>query len=257
LMELLVVVAIIAVLAGLLLPAIGRAKNSASVTTCMNNLRQLQLAWTMYADDNDGKLVPNKFVIGNPHSSRFSWVQGRLDYDPKNPVNTDDAAFLDPKLSAFAPYISNTKIYRCPSDHSTVNVDGSDRNRVRSYGMNWGLASEKTRDIRVVRKYSEITSPPPASMFVFIDQHPDYMSDPHFHMLLDKGAAAAFADVPASRHNGSGALTFADGHAERKKWTDVRTRPEVKLMGHGYLATRSSFNADIAWLQERFTVPLN
>ncbi len=256
LMELLVVIAIIAILAALLLPAIAKAKNSAQVATCMNNLRQLQLAWTMYADDNEGKLVPNKYVIGNPHSSRFSWVQGRLDFSPNNPGNTSDAAFLDPTLSAFAPYISNTKVYRCPSDKSAVKISGSYQNRVRSYGMNWALASEKTRDIRVVHNYSDINSPPPAKMFVFIDQHPDYMSDPHFHMMLDQGSAAAFADIPASRHNGSGALTFADGHTERRKWIDSRTRPEIQNQGHGYLATRSPFNEDISWLQERFTVPL-
>lgn len=257
LMELLVVVAIIAILAALLLPAIAKAKNSTHVTACMNNLRQLQLAWTMYADDNDGKLVPNKYVIGNPHTSRFSWVQGRLDFSPNNPANTSDAAFLDPTLSAFSPYISNTKVYRCPSDKSAVKINGTQQNRVRSYGMNWALASEKKTEIRVTHNYGGITAPPPAKMFVFIDQHPDYMSDPHFHMMLDQGSAAAFADIPASRHNGSGALTFADGHAERRKWVDSRTRPEIKNQGHGYLAIHSPFNEDLAWLQERFTVPLN
>jgi prepilin-type N-terminal cleavage/methylation domain-containing protein len=80
LVELLVVVAVIGVLAGLLFPAIARAKNSGKVTACLNNVRQLQLAWTMYADDHNGRLVRNDFVIGNPHPSRASWVQGRLDY---------------------------------------------------------------------------------------------------------------------------------------------------------------------------------
>lgn len=257
LIELLVVIGILGILTALFLPAIARAKNSAQVTSCLNNLRQLQVAWTMYADDYEGRLVPNKFVLGNPHSSRFSWVQGRLDFDPKNPANSDDETFQDPTLSAFAPYISNTRIYRCPSDDSAVMVNGTFQQRVRSYGMNWALASEKKRDIRVIHKFSDIINPPPAKMFVFIDQHPDFMSDPHFHMLLNKGSSAQFADIPASRHNGSGTLTFADGHAERRKWVDERTRPDVKNRGNGYMTTASPNNPDIAWLQERFTVPLD
>jgi prepilin-type N-terminal cleavage/methylation domain-containing protein len=62
LIELLVVIAIIAVLAALLLPAIARSKEQGQRTACLNNTRQLMLAWIMYADDNDGRLVPNNWV---------------------------------------------------------------------------------------------------------------------------------------------------------------------------------------------------
>lgn len=255
LIEVLVVIGIIGILAALLLPALARAKNSAEVTSCLNNLRQLQLAWTMYADDHQGKLAPNKYMIGNPHWSLFSWSQGRLDFNPRNPANTDVITPLDPNLSAFAPYIRNPNVYRCPSDKSQLRVDGSYFNRVRSYGMNWALASGKRTEIRVINKYSEITRPSPAKMFVFIDQHPDYMSDQHFHMYLDKGSRTVVADLPASRHNGSGTLTFADGHAERRKWIDNRTMPEPKYMSRSHRAVASPNNLDVAWLQERFTTP--
>jgi len=255
LIELLVVVAIIGVLAGLLFPAIAKAKNSGKVASCLNNLRQLQLAWTMYADDHDGRLVRNEFVIGNPHPSRAAWVQGRLDYSPSNPANTNSGIFLDESLSLFAPYLRAAGIYRCPSDRSAVLINGDWHSRVRSYGMNWSLASERTTEVTVLRKLGEIQNPSPAMMFVFIDQHPDYVSDPHFHLSLAAGGQSMFLDVPSANHGGSGTLTYADGHAERRKWVDQRTKPEVKYRNSSLLAIPSPENEDITWLQERYAAP--
>lgn len=255
LVELLVVIGIIGILAAMLFPAIARAKNSGHVTACLNNLRQLELAWTMYADDNGGRLVKNDYVIGNPHPSRASWVQGRLDYSPTNPANTNSDIFLDPNLSLFAPYIRSPKVYRCPSDRSAVMVNGQPMPRVRSYGMNWALASERTIEVRVIRKFSEIQNPTPSKMFVFIDQHPDYISDPHFHMSLAAGGDAIFMDVPSANHSGSGTLNYADGHAERRKWVDQRTKPDVEYKTSFMPGFRSPNNEDIAWLQARYASP--
>ena len=255
LVELLVVVAIIGVLASLLFPAIAKAKNSGKVTACLNNLRQLQLAWTMYADDHDGRLVRNDYVVGTPHPSRASWVQGRLDYSPANPANTNSGTFLDESLSLFAPYLRSPSAYRCPADSSAVLINGQRHARVRSYGMNWALASERATEVKVVRKFGEIQTPSPSMMFVFIDQHPDFVSDPHFHMSLASGGQAMFLDVPSANHGGSGTLTCADGHAERRKWVDQRTKPEVKFRSHTLLALPSPENADISWLQARYASP--
>ncbi len=255
LVELLVVIAIIGILAGLLFPAIAKAKNSGKVTACLNNLRQLQLAWTMYADDHDGRLVRNDYVIGNPHPSRASWVQGRLDYAPSNPANTNSGLFLDESLSLFAPYLRSPNIYRCPSDRSSVLINGIPQSRVRSYGMNWALASERSTEVTVIKRFSDIQEPAPSKMFVFIDQHPDFVSDPHFHMTLAAGGQSMFLDVPSANHGGSGTLTYADGHAERRKWVDQRTKPEVKYRNSSALSLPSPNNEDIAWLQERYASP--
>lgn len=255
-MELLVVIGIIGILSALLLPAIARAKNSGQVTSCLNNLRQLQLAWTMYADDHDGRLVRNDYVIGNPHPSRASWVQGRLDYSPTNPANTNSGIFLDGSLSLFAPYIPTAKVYRCPSDRSAVRINGELQSRVRSYGMNWSLSSERTIEVKAIMRFADIQQPSPAQMFVFIDQHPDYISDIHFHMSLAAGGQAFFQDLPSANHNGSGTLTYADGHAERRKWVDQRTKPEVKYRNLPATAIMSPNNEDIAWLQERYAAPI-
>ena len=255
LVELLVVIAIIGILAGLLFPAIAKAKNSGKVTACLNNLRQLQLAWTMYADDHDGRLVRNDYVIGNPHPSRASWVQGRLDYSPSNPANTNSGLFLDESLSLFAPYLRSPEIYRCPSDRSSVLINGIPQSRVRSYGMNWALASERSTEVTVIKRFSDIQEPAPSKMFVLIDQHPDFVSDPHFHMTLAAGGQSMFLDVPSANHGGSGTLTYADGHAERRKWVDQRTKPEVKYRNSSALSLPSPHNEDIAWLQERYSSP--
>src|SRR5881296_1202222 len=70
LIELLVVIAIIAILAGMLLPALAKAKTKAQGIACLNNLRQLNFAWYMYADDNRDKLVPNGT------GPQIGWIEG-------------------------------------------------------------------------------------------------------------------------------------------------------------------------------------
>src|ERR1043166_2620680 len=88
LIELLVVIAIIAILASLLLPALAKAKTKAQGIGCMNNSRQLMLAWRMYIEDNRDTL-PFAFVIDDPSNKnyRFAWVHGILNYDNSNPDN--------------------------------------------------------------------------------------------------------------------------------------------------------------------------
>src|SRR5437879_1527850 len=125
LIELLVVIAIIAILAAMLLPALGRAKVRAQGIKCMSNMKQLMLAFKLYADDHNGVFFINTY-------GGDGWVRGSEDFDPNNPSNWDVQTLLNPKTAVLGPYTRNPGIYQCPGDWTTVNRSGGAVRRIRS-----------------------------------------------------------------------------------------------------------------------------
>src|SRR5205809_3511507 len=131
LIELLVVIAIIAILAALLLPALSRAKEQAYTAVCINNQKQLQLAWLMYVEDTNGKLPRNDTLAQVPSGQRSDmWVQGVMftekDIGYIEPItdNTNILKLIDPQYCTLGPYAKAAGLYKCPADKSWVMIDG-------------------------------------------------------------------------------------------------------------------------------------
>lgn len=242
LIELLVVIAIIAIVAAMLLPALSKAKARAQNLLCMNNLKQLQLCWHMYAHDNDDVITPNNFVyyvsVGSTNGpslgeDKMTWCRGLapLDSDP-----------ITEATSLLYIYNRNAAIYHCPTDQSTVEGEPGIL-RKRSYNMS---NSANCASDNHFRKYNEIKVP--TELFVFIDTDEDDIWDSTFGVLPADHPywPNYWIDIPADRHMRGGNLTFADGHVEHWKWR--ATKDNLRL---GQRAANDDDLQDLRRLQQR------
>jgi prepilin-type processing-associated H-X9-DG protein/prepilin-type N-terminal cleavage/methylation domain-containing protein len=218
LIELLVVIAVIGILAGLLLPALSKAKAKAQNVACLNNLKQLQLCWLMYAHDNHDTLAPNNYVYnvdtGGPLLLSLSWCLGNTRTD----VTTSNI-----EHGLLFPYNRSTAIYRCPTDRSSVETpDGVKlpQHRTRSYNMSQAVNGVPTlAGLPSFGKLAEIDSPPPSTLFVFLDVHEDGIVDSLFGIPWPGSSFTnQWWDLPANRHSQGCNFSFADGHVEHWRW---------------------------------------
>jgi prepilin-type N-terminal cleavage/methylation domain-containing protein len=270
LIELLVVIAIIAILAALLLPSLAKARTKADGIMCMNNHRQLALAWRMYNDDNNGQLLYAS-ATNNTGRQPYVWVWGEIDFNPANPSNWD--VNRDIKQSPLWRYCgTSVGIWKCPADKSTIIPSsgpyrGRVMPRVRSISMDLWVGGFGGTDgdlsgggWRVYLKESDMIDPGPVRTFLLLDMREDSIDIGNFATDMrgwpDKWAQTGFYDFPASYHNRAGGLSFADGHSEIKRWLDPRTMPPLVkggLLPDSLGPVSSPRNRDIVWLQERAT----
>ncbi len=250
LIELLVVIAIIGILAAMLLPAMSAVKSKAKATYCINNLKQVQLAIVMYAGDNNDKFPENPGATITPNS----WVTGKLSWDlPPSPSNPDNTNYLDLTAGEIGNYVAKSvAIFKCPAD----TYPGARGPRVRSISMNGfvgdvlNINSGINPGWKRFLKTTDCTSPGPSLTWVLIDECPDSINDDFFSVKMAGGSTATWSDVPASTHNGAGGLSYADGHAEIKRWLDDNTKAPVKKVNPCPDNSKNSPH-DVVWMQQR------
>jgi prepilin-type processing-associated H-X9-DG protein len=193
---------------------------------CLNNLKQLQTCWHLYALDNQDVLPPNDSVMnmnGGVIAAQLSWCPDH----PRTDTNTADL-----ESGVLFQYNRSVAIYHCPADKSTVETASGERLsrlRNRSYNMSQSvngypeylieLNLPGVSEIPYWKKLTEIRRPAPSKLFVFIDEHPEILLDAQFGNPVGIPVhSQIWFDMPADRHNQGACLGFADGHAERWRW---------------------------------------
>jgi prepilin-type processing-associated H-X9-DG protein len=265
LVEALVVAGIVGVLASLIVPAVSNAKGKGYAVVCLNNMRQLALAWNVYAEDRDGYL-PYNYGISDTYltitnGQLLNWANNVMTWGLEDD-NTNEVLLAQGGLG---PYLGGAVTpFKCPSDRvlSVAQRGAGWAQRTRTYSMNAmvGYAGGYMKfgtninnpKFKQFTKLNEI--PDPSAIFVFIEEHPQSINDGYF---LNKPNALPphWYDLPAAYHNGGANLSFADGHIEYRKWLSMGTiYPHVERGVTLPVAVPLDDTRDYDWLMERMGV---
>ena len=237
LVELLVVVAILALLAAMSLPALCKTNIKSQGFQCMSNLKTLTAAWTSYSLDNNELLLDSR-----------AWVKG----DVSNPGSLDFVDAYQTNFSTLNVYLGgNVKPYKCPSDPRVSTLIAYNRTPVsRSVSMNGYIGQGWTSGYLLYKRTSHLTRPGPANTNVLLDEASASINDGFFAVEMDSYdpnnlPGKSLVDIPAAYHSKAGSFSFADGHAELHRWKDVRT------LNNNVLIVTYPSNLDVDWLQSK------
>jgi prepilin-type N-terminal cleavage/methylation domain-containing protein len=243
LIELLVVIAIIAILAAMLLPALARAKGKALQVKCINNLKQLQTGWHVYATDFNDYMVPNA-PLGFPTNQ--SWCYSATEDWGTADANTNADIY---RGAILAPYLGGQLgVYKCPGD-TIPSINGQ---RLRSYSMqsqvgnvySYGVSRGYNANYAAFVKASELTRLPPVDCAVFLEENMCSMNDGYLQV---KNGSPVWPDVPGSYHAWNCGFSWADGHASMRKWATSVLKIPVSANYRAGSITTGVGNADYQW----------
>jgi prepilin-type N-terminal cleavage/methylation domain-containing protein/prepilin-type processing-associated H-X9-DG protein len=274
LVEVLVVIAVIAIIAALLMPALSKARERGLAMVCLNNTKQLTLSALLYTDDHEGMLPYNMGMSGSAYRSNLNWVNNVMTWDLSSD-NTNQATIRQASLGSYVS--GSTGIYRCPSDHvlSTVQSAAGWDGRIRSYSMNalvGNAGAFSTNGVNVndpgYKQFFKLAQiPRPADIFVFLDEHPDSIDDGYFvNKAGTTGSSTGYGssvttqtslewtDLPASYHNKSAAFSFVDGHSSLHHWLGGQTvRPAMPAAANLPMPVYPEDQTDFQWVMEHMS----
>ncbi len=240
LIELLVVIAIIAILMAMLMPVFNKAREQGKRASCLSNLRQLQLAWSIYADENDDKIVngetDNESPPGQIRVSTKSFHRNELYWGGRDwHDNYMTGGQLDPitqirgiKAGALYPYVRNEKLYKCPTgvrgEMRTYSIVDSMNGLARTGTISGTVGVRVGRTVLWIKKRTEIRVPGPSYRIVFLDEGRVTPDSYAVHYDTER-----WWDPPHVRHGEGTNVSFADGSADYWKWKGKKTIETGKM----------------------------
>ncbi len=271
LIELMAVIAIIAILSALVLPALAKGRMRAQAISCLSNTHQLGLACQLYTDDHENYLPYNLGMNGSSFRTNANWVNNVMTWNLSED-NTNAATITESGLGAYGS--GNTAYYHCPADNtlSSIQREAGWSKRLRSYSMNAMLGNAgdfsaggvNTNNPNYKQFFKTSQIPLPAEIFSFLDEHPDSIDDGYFVNRAGTRSGTTgissyshyeWTDLPASYHNGSASIVYADGHASLHRWADKSTvcRPEPAAAALP-LQLSSEAHSDFDWVVQHMSI---